>query len=100
VRRSNRTPLGPAESQHCDGELDGLEGWLVDRVAEVFQHVRFNMTGNTSVDGSGEARDVAEPGQQDAGQPDRPTAAMLGGQTDKLHEDSPLEVIGGCWVLE
>jgi hypothetical protein len=90
---SRPTAVGPREPQDRDGELDGLDGRPVDRVAEPFQQVRFNVAPHLEVDRSRGPRDVAKSGQQQAGQPDRPLAAMLDGESDKLMEDGQLEAI-------
>jgi len=92
--------MGPHEPHDRHGELDNVEGWLMDRLAEPFQDIRFNRAGNSSVDGWCRARDLAKPGQQHAGQPNHPTAAILGGETDEFLEGSALEVIGRCRVLK
>jgi hypothetical protein len=92
--------IRPRQLQDADGELHSLEGRPLDRVAEAFQHVGFNLAGDLSVDGWGGAGELAKPGQQHAGQPDRPTCAMLGGEADQLLEDGSLEVLGRCWVPE
>jgi len=66
----------------------------------VLKQVRLHLAGGPAVDGGYRGSNVAKPGQQHAGQAERPLATVVDGEADKLLEGGLAEVAGCCWVLK
>ena len=66
----------------------------------MLKQVSLKMTADEVVGWRRGACDGVEPWQQDAGEADDPTAAVLGGEVDEFLSGGPLKAIGGCAVVE